>query len=78
MIKRLQAGNSQSITRKGIEGKILKAQEAYLKIDKFLEEKLDKYRINILSQIKNFNSEKIILIWMRLENYSHKCNDYQK
>ena len=47
----------------------IKAQEAYLKIDKFLEEKLDKYRINILSQIKNFNSEKIILIWMRLENY---------
>lgn len=48
----------------------IKAQEAFIKIDAFLLQNLDKFRVNILSQIRKFESEKIILIWMRLETYS--------
>lgn len=45
----------------------LQAQEAYRNIDYFLQKYLEKYRMNILSQVKCFNSEKIIQLWMRLE-----------
>ena len=47
----------------------LQAQEAYRNIDSFLQIYLDKYRINILGQIKSFSGEKIIRLWMRLEMF---------
>lgn len=48
----------------------IKAQEAFIKIDTFLQQNLDKFRMNVLSQIRRFDSEKIILLWMRLETYT--------
>lgn len=45
----------------------LHAQEAYRNIDYFLKTYLEKYRLNILSQVKGFKSDKIIHLWMRLE-----------
>src|SRR5699024_1891892 len=47
----------------------IKAQEAYRNIDSFLQENLPKYRMNILTQIKAFDSDKIIQIWMRFEKF---------
>lgn len=47
----------------------IKAQEAYRNIDNFLQENLPKYRMNILTQVKGFDSDKIIQIWMRFEKF---------
>lgn len=48
----------------------IKVQEAYQKIDSFLQENIAKYRLNILSQLRGFDGDKIILIWMRLEKFT--------
>lgn len=47
----------------------IEANKAYREINKFLAEHLPKYRINILDQIRLFDTEHIIRIWMRLTKY---------
>lgn len=46
-----------------------KAKDAYEKIVSILEKYIPQYKLNILNQLKGFNSEKIIHIWMRLEKF---------
>lgn len=52
------------------------AQEAFLKIDSFLHKYLDKYRLNILAQVRVMQSEKIIQLWMRLQKYDISDNSH--
>lgn len=48
----------------------IEAQEAFVKIDKFLRLHLEKMRLNILDQVRLMNSDKIIQLWMRLDKYN--------
>lgn len=42
-----------------------------MKIDNFLRKHLEKYRINILNQIRLMDSDKIIHLWLRLYKYEN-------
>lgn len=49
----------------------IEANKAYRDIDQFLTKNLPKYRINILEQIRLFDTEQIIRIWMRLNKFEN-------
>ena len=49
----------------------IEAQESFMKIDNFLRKHLEKYRINILNQIRLMDSDKIIHLWLRLYKYEN-------
>lgn len=58
--------NESRVKRQDIE-----AQEAYSKIDAFLRKYMEKFRLNILEQVRIMKSDKIIQIQMRLEKFEN-------
>lgn len=56
--------NEVRTKRQDIAGK-----EAYNKIDQFLRKYFNQYRMNILGQIRTWQSDGLIKLWMRLDKY---------